>query len=106
MQILLVDMLSDYFNALAHATRIDILRLLRGRQKMCVCEIVQKLGKEQSNVSRHLNVLKRAGIISSYQEGVRTIYHIEDTRVHKILEQVEAILQRQLQQKKKIFSEV
>jgi len=54
---------AEYFKALSHPVRIKIVHYLREGEK-CVCEIVPYLREEQSNVSRHLAALKRAGILS------------------------------------------
>ena len=51
-----------------------------------MCEIVPYLKEEQSNVSRHLAVLKRAGILSSRKEGVSVYYEVQDKSVYKILD--------------------
>jgi len=69
---------------------IDITEFFFGRLRntdqgeRCVCEIVPYLKEEQSNVSRHLAALKRAGILSSRKEGVSVYYRVEDENVYKI----------------------
>jgi len=52
--------LADFFKALAHPTRLQILELLRPGER-CVCEIFPALEMEQSNVSRHLSVSLEKG---------------------------------------------
>lgn len=56
------------FKALADETRLRILNLLRQRE-ICVCEIVDVLGLNQSKVSRHLATLKHAGLVSCRRDG-------------------------------------
>ena len=75
---------AEYFKALSHPTRIKILQYLKEGEK-CVCEIVPHLKDEQSNISRHLATLKRAGILSSEKKGVSVYYKIQDENIHKIL---------------------
>jgi len=55
--------------ALADPTRLRIVHLLHGRGELCVCEIVGALGLPQYRVSRHLSVLKAAGVISGWRQG-------------------------------------
>lgn len=55
----------DAFSALADPTRLEILALLRERDR-CVCHLVDALGLKQSLVSHHVGVLRRAGLISGY----------------------------------------
>jgi len=69
--------LIDILKALADETRLRIIsQVLKG--EMCVCEIEECLELTQSNVSRHLNVLKRAGILESYKTAQWTYYKISD----------------------------
>jgi len=76
---------AEYFKALSHPVRIKILYYLKKGER-CVCEIVPYLKEEQSNVSRHLAALKRAGILSSRKEGVSVYYRVEDENVYKIVD--------------------
>lgn len=96
-------MLSDYFWSLSHPTRIQILQLLRDKGEMCVCEIVEILRKDQSNISRHLNVLKRNGIVEFRAEGVKSFYKIKQAKVYKILDLVKSILHKQTREGQKIL---
>jgi len=58
--------LIDTLKAIADETRLRILaQVLQG--EMCVCEIEASLGLTQSNASRHLTILKKAGILESYK---------------------------------------
>jgi len=61
--------------ALADPTRILILRLLLERE-LCVCEIVAALEEPQYKVSRHLAVLKNAGLVRDWREGSWMHYEI------------------------------
>ena len=56
------------FKALSDETRLRILILL-ARSELCVCEIEQTLGLTQSKVSRHLTVLRNAGLVLDRREG-------------------------------------
>jgi len=55
--------------ALADPTRVRIVHLLRGRDELCVCELVDALDIPQYSVSRHLGVLKAAGIVTDWRQG-------------------------------------
>lgn len=73
MQINLIDILK----ALADDTRLRILSQIL-KSEMCVCEIEECLGLTQSNASRHLTVLKKAGVLESYKTAQWTYYKISD----------------------------
>jgi ArsR family transcriptional regulator len=55
--------------ALGDPTRLRIVRLLSGREELCVCELVDALDVAQYSVSRHLGVLKAAGIVVDWRQG-------------------------------------
>lgn len=95
--------ISSFFQALSHPTRIEILDLLKNSEQMCVCEIVAKLKKDQSSISRHLNALKRAGIVKFKGEGVRSIYMIKNKDIYEILDLVKSILHKDIKENQKIL---
>jgi ArsR family transcriptional regulator len=69
--------LIDILKALADETRLRILALvLQG--EMCVCEIEASLGLTQSNASRHLTILKKAGILESYKTAQWAYYRLNE----------------------------
>lgn len=77
--------LTGFFKALAHPTRLHILELLRPGER-CVCEIYPELEMEQSNVSRHLSVLKKEGLLQSRKDGLKVIYWINNQLVYEVLD--------------------
>jgi len=103
MQEPITKMVADYFQSLAHPTRIEILELLNSGGEMCVCEIVEKLKKDQSNVSRHLNALRIAGLVEFRGEGVRSFYKVKHREVDKLLDLVKSILREQVKERQKIL---
>lgn len=62
--------------AIAHPARVQIVRLLIGREA-CVCgEIVDQLPLAQSTVSQHLKILKESGLIQGEVDGPKVCYCI------------------------------
>src|SRR5512142_370826 len=61
------------FRALGDRTRLRIVNLL-ARGSLCVCDIQRILDQPQSSVSRHLALLKSAGLIRDRRDGMRTFY--------------------------------
>ncbi len=59
--------------AMAHPTRLLILEALQERE-WCVCELTGLVGEDQSTVSKHLAVLKHAGLIADRKEGAMIFY--------------------------------
>ncbi len=63
------------FQALADSTRIRILRVMAAtREESCLCELVDSLLEPQYKLSRHLKLLRQAGLLAAEKEG-RFVYH-------------------------------
>jgi ArsR family transcriptional regulator len=72
--------------AIAHPARVQIVRLLIGREA-CVCgEIVEQLPLAQSTVSQHLKILKEAGLIQGEVDGPKVCYDINSDRLDELKE--------------------
>ncbi len=82
---------TDFFKALSHPARLQIVEFLREGEK-CVCEIYPALKLEQSTVSRHLAILKREGILSSEKRGLRVMYWCENKDIFKLIDLSEEIV--------------
>ena len=66
---------AEILKALSHPARVLIVHALAGRDR-CVCELNALVDIDQSNISRHLAVLKRAGIVSEQRDGMRVFHHL------------------------------
>src|SRR3972149_4073825 len=76
---------STVFHALADPIRLEILEFLRDGEK-CVCEIVPHLSLIQPVVSRHLKILKNAGIDRCRKDVTKRIYSIVNPRVYSVVD--------------------
>lgn len=65
----------DVFKALGHPARVTIVQALTSEER-CVCELVEKVGLGWSTVSRHLSVLRKAGIIADDKRGLQVFYRL------------------------------
>lgn len=63
------------FKALAHPARLFIVHQIADEEK-CVCEIVKTLDLDTSTVSKHLAVLRNAGIVKDEKRGNMVFYRI------------------------------
>ncbi|MBI5250371.1 MAG: winged helix-turn-helix transcriptional regulator [Desulfomonile tiedjei] len=66
---------ADVFKAMGHPLRLGIIEFLQ-HGEMCVCDIVDHVGTEISNISKHLSVLKKAGIVADRREGLKIMYRL------------------------------
>ena len=61
--------------AMGHPSRVRILELL-SKGETCVCDIAPVVGSDMSTVSRHLAVLRNAGIIADDKRGLNVFYRL------------------------------
>ena len=80
----------DPFEALGDPHRRDILRLLSEGDKP-VLQIAAALPISRPAVSRHLRLLKAAGMVSEQAQGTRRIYHLRDEGMQAIQAYLEGI---------------
>src|SRR6187551_3235065 len=77
--------MADIFGVVADSTRRDILRILLERYnqssvaqgELSVSDIVSSLGLSQPTVSKHLKVLREAGLVGVREEGQHRYYHLD-----------------------------
>ena len=75
---------ADFVQAIAHPIRLAVVDVLRDGE-VCVCEIAGLVGAERSNVSRHLAVMLRAGILKTRKEGLNVYYSLRTPCVLEFL---------------------
>ncbi len=73
---MLFEKQAEIAKAIAHPLRIAILDFLKNSEQ-CVCDIAEHIGSEQSNVSRHLSVMVKAGVLDCRKEGLKVIYRLK-----------------------------
>ena len=77
--------------ALAHPARLWMVEQLEGRER-CVCELVDGLGLDFSTVSKHLLVLKNAGVVADDKRGKQVFYFLKVPCVLNFMHCVEAVI--------------
>jgi len=92
----LVELIARRFRVLGEPMRIKLLDRLRGGEAS-VRELVDTTGATQQNVSKHLGVLHRAGIVSRRKEGNFSRYAIADEGMFALCEDVCGSLESQLE---------
>ncbi len=64
------------FNILSDPTRLRALMLIQAEGEACVCELTFALDESQPKISRHLALMREAGIVKSRREGTWMHYRI------------------------------
>lgn len=67
------------FKALSDGTRLRIMVLV-SEKELCVCQLMRALSLDQSKVSRHLTVLKNAGLVNDRRKGLWIFYSLAEPR--------------------------
>jgi DNA-binding transcriptional ArsR family regulator len=83
------------FKALAHPTRLRIVEQLANEQR-CVCEFVQDIKADFSTVSKHLTILKQAGIVEDEKKGKQVFYRLKTPCVLNFTNCLEKVIKNQL----------
>lgn len=82
--------------ALAHPSRLLIVEKL-SEKSYCVCELTAMVGADTSTVSKHLSILRNAGLISDRKEGTSVYYSLEAPCLLRLLACVESVIEKNLQ---------
>lgn len=92
--------------ALAHPLRLHILDMLLAEGELCVCDIVDKVNSSQSTVSKHLAVLKDAGIVDFRKDGLMVLYRVRTPCVREFFLCIDRVLREDLKRKQAHLEEV
>lgn len=90
--------------ALSDETRVRVLMMLTSGE-LCVCQIIEMLGLAPSTVSKHMFILRQAGLVETRKEGRWIYYRLTDRKVQTARE-ILNWLQRHLKNDKRILDDV
>ena len=68
----------EVFKAFADPIRLELLAQIAARGPLCVCHLQDDLPYSQSRISKHLSVLRRAGLVTTRREGTWVYYSVEE----------------------------
>lgn len=100
----LLDEIADWLKSMADPTRLRILHSLHPGER-CVNDILGVVRSSQANVSKHLAILRKAGLVDCRREGVNVYYRITDPSVFTICEAVCDSIQRDLEHRQEELRE-
>jgi len=85
---------AEILAAMAHPIRLAIIDCVRGGE-VCVCKIAEATGAGRPNVSRHLAVMVKAGILSSRKQGLWVYYKLRCPCILDFLGCIESVIRQQ-----------
>lgn len=92
---------ADIMKALAHPVRVLIVDALQQGER-CVCELNGLARINQSNMSRHLAVLKRAGILADRRAGMKVYYRLQTPCILKVFQCAVEVVQAEEQRRRQV----
>ncbi|MFM2171320.1 MAG: hypothetical protein RI957_1549 [Verrucomicrobiota bacterium] len=96
MSSLALEMIAMQFRALSEPLRLRLLHLLMQGESR-VGQLVESTGSSQANVSKHLTVLREAGMIRMRKAGPSTLYRIDDPVVYQLCDLMCSRLRRDME---------
>ena len=93
------DAVAAYFGVLSEPTRLRIMHAICEEEKT-VSQIVEELGATQTNISRHLNLMYRSGVLARRKEGNQVHYRAADPAMVEICRSVCNRIAAQLDEKR------
>ena len=88
---------AQVINSMAHLTRLFVVDEL-SRGERCVCDLQEMIGSDMSTVSKHLSVLKAAGVVADEKRGNQVFYSLFVPCVMNFFGCVESVLQNRARQ--------
>lgn len=92
------------FKALGHPSRLKIVESLFNGER-CVCELQALVGSDISTVSKHLNILKEAGILADERRGTNIYYSLRMKCVANFLHCVDDFVGNRLEEQIKTLNQ-
>ncbi|QDU04607.1 Biofilm growth-associated repressor [Gimesia chilikensis] len=89
--------------AMAHPSRLLLLDLLQN-QELCVGDLTEKVGADQSTVSKHLSILKEVGLVESRKEGTLSYYKVSCGCLDGFFSCIETVLLQDLEGRQQSLS--
>jgi len=99
---LLFEKQAEIAKAIAHPFRIAIINCLKDSEK-CVCDIAEYVGSERSNISRHLSIMVKAGLLGYRKEGLKVIYKLRTPCILEFFSCMSSVLKQQAGENQKLL---
>lgn len=102
---LLFEKQAEVAKAMAHPLRIAIINFLKDGEQ-CVCDIAEYVGAERSNISRHLSVMVKAGVLECRKDGLKVIYRLKCVCILDFFSCVSGVLKQQARENQRLLKAI
>ena len=96
------ELKAEIIQAAAHPIRLAVIEFL-SKGEQCVCDIVEHVGAQRSNVSRHLSMMVRAGVLQHHKEGLKVIYKLKTPCILDFFSCITTCLKQQVKDSEKLL---
>ncbi|WP_319550595.1 metalloregulator ArsR/SmtB family transcription factor [Desulfogranum marinum] len=93
----IIEAKANVLKALAHPTRLWMAEQLEHGEK-CVCELAESIDADFSTISKHLSVLKQAGVVADEKRGKQVYYRLKVPCILKYMTCIEAVIKNQAEE--------
>jgi len=101
----LYELKAEIIQGAAHPIRLAIIEFLSYGEQ-CVCDISEHVDSQRSNVSRHLALMLKSGIVECRKEGLKMIYSLKTPCIINFLNCVENVLREKIEDNISVLSEL
>ena len=101
----LYEVQAEVIAAVGHPIRLAIIEFLKDGEQ-CVCDVAARVAAQRSNVSRHLSVLAKAGVVEYRKDGLRVLYSLKTPCVLRFLDCVARMLREQARERNAIVAKL
>lgn len=92
-----LDARAKVLKALAHPTRLFIVEELE-KDERCVCDLTEMIGVDISTVSKHLSVLKQAGLVTDDKRGNLVFYRLRIPCILNFFGCIESVIESRVKE--------
>jgi ArsR family transcriptional regulator, virulence genes transcriptional regulator len=92
---------AEFCKTLADANRLLIINEL-SQGELAVNEITHRLGLQQSNVSKHLSLMREHGLVNSRREGSSVYYSLSDSRISEAIRLLKEAQADQIEKRRRL----
>jgi DNA-binding transcriptional ArsR family regulator len=85
---------AEVIKAMAHPSRLLMIDALSYGEK-CVCELREMIGDDISTVSKHLSLMKNAGLVDCRKDGLKVFYRLKVPCILNFFSCIEAIIENE-----------
>lgn len=94
---------ADVIKAMAHPARLFMMEEL-AKGERCVCELREMVGSDLSTVSKHLSVLRQAGLVSVDKRGTMVFYSLTTPCILRFVDCIDAVVRATAERQAELLS--